>query len=171
MQLVRANRTQLTRIMEIIEDGRRALNKMGLNQWQDGYPSIEDIETDIEKQMSYVLIEEYTIIGTVALDPYGEPAYDKLFDGQWRFNTPYLTIHRMAMAEHAAAKGIGTQLLQHIEQIAIDKGISQIRLDTHEDNVIMQRVAIKNGYVCVGKVNYGVDFDCFAYDKKIEVLR
>lgn len=170
MQLIRANRAQLTNIMDIIEDGRRALNKLGLNQWQDGYPAIEDIQQDIEKQMSYVLIEDSTIIGTVALDPFGETAYENLFDGQWRFDMPYLTVHRMAIAEHVAAKGIGTQFLKRIEEIAIEKNIPQIRLDTHEENTVMQRVALKNDYVYAGKVNYGVDFDCFAYDKKIEVV-
>lgn len=170
MQLVRANMEQLIDIMKVIADGRQALKNLGLEQWQDNYPSIEDIQADIENQMSYVLIEDSSIIGTVALDDRGEKAYDNLFDGEWHFDVPYLTVHRMAIAQHATLKGIGTKLLTLIEQIAIEKKIPQIRLDTHEENYVMQKVATKNNYVYAGKVNYGVDFDCLAYDKKVEVV-
>lgn len=164
MLLIQANEEHITRIMEIIEDGRASLKQLGLPQWQNGYPDVTQLKQDITQQKSYVLINEQQLIGTVCLDHEGERAYDAL-NGQWSSNLPYIAIHRMAIAKEAAAKGIGTQFLQAIEQVVKEQGFTQIRLDTHIHNVPMQRVAKKNHYRYVGNVSYGEQIPCYAYEK------
>lgn len=165
MQLVLATLENLDEIMGVIEDGRLALKELGLPQWQDDYPNATVIQQDIEEKISYILLENNIIIGTVVLDSRGEPVYDTLV-GSWQNNDkPYLTIHRMAVKRGLAHQGIGTVFLQLMERIALEQQIEQIRLDTHKDNHVMQRVAEKNGYHYAGTVNYGIDFDCVAFDK------
>lgn len=164
MQLEVARLEQLKEIMSVIEDGRLSLKELGLNQWQEEYPAPSDIENDIRLGISYALINNGEILATVALDDRGEPVYEKI-DGQWQDNSPYIAVHRMAVKRLHAHKGLGTKFLQLMEEVAKDKNISQIRLDTHENNTVMQKVASKNNYRYAGKVNYGVDFDCVAFDK------
>lgn len=169
MQLELAKTEQLQDIMTCIEDGRNALKKQGLYQWQEDYPSPTDILADLEAQNSYVLIEENQILGTVALVTGGEPVYETLTEGSWIYKAPYLTIHRMAISAAFSGKGIGTLFLQQIERVALDKGLRHIRLDTHEHNEPMQRIAEKCHYRYAGKVSYGEDFDCVAFEKELRL--
>ena len=43
------------RILEIIEKAKIELKKLGLDQWQNGYPDREVIENDVKNGISYVL--------------------------------------------------------------------------------------------------------------------
>lgn len=43
------------KILEIIEKAKIELNKLGLDQWQNGYPNKEVIENDVKLGISYVL--------------------------------------------------------------------------------------------------------------------
>ena len=45
----------MDRILEIIEKAKIELKKLGLDQWQNGYPNREVIENDIKSGISYVL--------------------------------------------------------------------------------------------------------------------
>ena len=45
----------IDRILKIIEKAKAELKKMGLDQWQKGYPNREVIESDVKKGISYVL--------------------------------------------------------------------------------------------------------------------
>ena len=40
----------VNRILEIIEMAKEELKKMKLNQWQNGYPNRNSIESDIKKR-------------------------------------------------------------------------------------------------------------------------
>ena len=42
-----ANTTDIETILTLIEQGRRRLRRYGVDQWQNGYPSLEVIERDI----------------------------------------------------------------------------------------------------------------------------
>ena len=60
------------RILEIIEKAKIELRKLGLEQWQNGYPDREVIENDIKSGISYVLedIEKngFSYCGVIYLD-------------------------------------------------------------------------------------------------------
>ena len=43
------------KILEVIEKAKVKLKKLGLNQWQNGYPDRKIIENDINLGISYVL--------------------------------------------------------------------------------------------------------------------
>ena len=44
MKLVKAERTDAIRIMEIINEAKAFLRSQGVNQWQTGYPAMADIK-------------------------------------------------------------------------------------------------------------------------------
>ena len=54
--LRRATKADLPAILTIINEAKAYLKEQGINQWQAGYPTNQDIEKDIEQQISYVLM-------------------------------------------------------------------------------------------------------------------
>lgn len=67
------------------------------NQWVDGHPRLSLIEDDIKAQISYVCVIDGRI--EAALVPQeGDSDYDRIYQGQWQNDDPYVAIHRLASA-------------------------------------------------------------------------
>ena len=80
-------------IMTVISQARAAIARLGIDQWQDGYPEPEVITGDIESGIGWVFEVEGKIASYMVplADP--EPIYDQL-SGRWLQNdAPYLTVH------------------------------------------------------------------------------
>ena len=75
-----------------------------------------------------------------------------------------MVIHRVAIADGYRGKGVSDILFRSFEKLAVSKGISNLRIDTHEQNIPMQRVLARHGYAYCGTVmqNNGLRL---AYDK------
>lgn len=58
MKLVKAERTDAIRIMEIINEAKAFLRSQGVNQWQTGYPAMADINKDLSDGIGYVLKDQ-----------------------------------------------------------------------------------------------------------------
>ena len=72
-----------------------------------------------------------------------EPAYEIIEGGNWLNNAPYITIHRIA----------GDGQAHGLFQCAADycKDFSKnVRIDTHADNQIMQKLIEKSGFTRCG---------------------
>ena len=66
-------------IMKIVGDAQHYLASLGIDQWQDGYPTVEQIKTDIENQDSYVIYNsDEQIIGTTVFTFKEEKTYRKI---------------------------------------------------------------------------------------------
>lgn len=76
MKLVKAERTDAIRIMEIINEAKAFLRSQGVNQWQTGYPAMADINKDLSDGIGYVLKDQGRIVGYAGIDARGEAAYD-----------------------------------------------------------------------------------------------
>lgn len=116
------------------------------NQWKKGHPSREMILEDIRKEQSFVVERNGQIHGAFAFILGIDPTYLEIEDGAWLNEEPYGTIHRLA--SDGAEKGIFTE--------CIDYGKTQIknlRIDTHENNRIMQHLIEKHGFVRCGMIH------------------
>ena len=58
---------ELDCVMKIIEDGREFLKEQGVNQWQHGSPSRDEIINDINDGISYVYEKSGEIVATAML--------------------------------------------------------------------------------------------------------
>ena len=47
VEVRRAEPSDLERVMEVLGDGRAALGELGIDQWQQGYPSEDVVLRDI----------------------------------------------------------------------------------------------------------------------------
>jgi RimJ/RimL family protein N-acetyltransferase len=90
------------------------------------------------------------IIGTVAVSFDGEKTYDVIYDGEWLSNGEYAVIHRMAVDNAYKGRGLSSVLIKYIENICLDKGVHSIKIDTHNENISMQRVIKKNNFKYCG---------------------
>lgn len=136
----------LGRMLEIYECARAFMARTGNpTQWGDGYPKEELLRSDIARGISYVAEYKGVIESTFMYFEGEEPAYHVIEGGAWKNDAPYGVIHRIASM--GSVKGAGSKCLQW--------GFAQcgnLRIDTHEDNKVMQHVLEKNGFERCGKI-------------------
>lgn len=154
----------LDRIMEIYEIARDFMKKTGNpNQWgPTNWPPRELIENDIELEKSYVCVNgENRILGTFFFI-HGtdiEPKYCEITEGSWIDDSAYGVIHRLAT--DGSQKGIGTFCINW----AYDQ-CKHIRIDTHGDNIAMQKLVEKLGFIHCGTIYVNQDnYPRLAYEK------
>ena len=167
MYLLRKTTTEdLMQVMEIIHQGKAYLKANGVDQWQNGYPNEQVIREDIENGYGFVLEYQENIVGTIALSFDGEPWYETIREGQWLSNDAFLVIHRMAVSHEMRHTQVATEMLRQAEQLCAKAHIRSIKIDTHADNVVMQRFVKKNGFKYCGVVILGKEGERLAFEKK-----
>ena len=146
MNIRKTTLSDLDQVLEIYAGARVFMAKTGNpTQWGDGYPKEELIRSDIEAGISYVA-EEAGEIESVFVYFFGDdPTYARIENGAWQNKEPYGVIHRIA--SRGKIKGSGSYCLQW--------GFAQcgnLKIDTHDDNKVMQHVLEKNGFVRCGRI-------------------
>ena len=58
MEFRKSIKSDVSRIMEIIRQAQEYFKLQGINQWQNNYPNHATIKKDIDKEESYVLIND-----------------------------------------------------------------------------------------------------------------
>lgn len=130
----------LPQMQEIFAIARKFMVKTGNpSQWGADYPSLELLQDDLKKQDSYVCLSAGQIVATFVLRPGNDPTYEQIFDGAWLNDAPYATIHRIA--SNGKTKGVFHAVMQFARQ-----KYQNIRIDTHQDNQVMQRAVQKEGF-------------------------
>lgn len=155
--------TDLPKIMQIYECARQFMAENGNpTQWgNDKYPSINLVKQDIESETSYVCEENGDIVGTFFFD-FGkdiEPTYEIIEEGNWKNNSAYSVIHRLA--SNFTIKGIGKKCFEW----AYKQSNGHIRVDTHKDNKPLQNLLKKLGYKYCGIIFVRNKSPRLAYEK------
>ena len=140
----------IDKIVEILEKAKIEIKKLGINQWQKGYPNRDVILTDIKNGNSYIIEDEEKIVATAALIFEKESPYSNISEGKWITDSDYGVIHRIAVDSEFKNRGYSSKLLKKLEEVSKEKLVYSIKIDTHEDNKPMQRLLEKNGYVYCG---------------------
>ena len=83
MQIRPTTQNDLDTVMSIIEEARRTIAALGINQWQNGSPNRAMIEEDIALGQSRAVTLDGEIVGTFALIFDGEPTYRVIEQGSW----------------------------------------------------------------------------------------
>ena len=150
MEFRKAVETDINDIMNIIKQAQAYFKEQGINQWQDNYPNVETIRNDIINKNSYVLIKYNNIVATVSVSFDKEKTYASIYDGEWISNNEYAVIHRMAVDNNYKGLGLSSQIIKDIEQLCLNKGVHSIKVDTHEENLSMQKLLKKNKFQYCG---------------------
>ena len=145
MNVVKATKEQLDEILDIYAGAREFMRNSGNpTQWSDGYPYPDVVERDIENGLLYVLVENGELFGVFAFINGKDPDYDHI-DGAWLNSLPYAAIHRVASA------GKRGGVVAACVEFCLGK-INNLKIDTHEDNIPMQRALERIGFIRCGKV-------------------
>lgn len=153
-----ARETDLDQMELIAQQAIRYLAEQGSPQWQKGFgPDRKAFLADIQKKASYVMVADDKIVGVSALVTGVDPAYTAIYDGQWRSaNTPYISIHRIAINAAIRGQGLSKLFLQLLVTIARNQGYLDIRIDTYAKNEIMQKAILSVGFEYQGMVHFDI---------------
>lgn len=154
----------IDKVMEIINQAKQYFKNNNIGQWQEGYPNEESIKEDIMNEEAYVLEDNGKILGTCMVTIQGEPTYHTI-DGKWLFNEDYVCVHRIAVDEQYKGAGLASIILD--QAIAMYPNFHSVRMDTHEDNLSMQRFLTKYGFVFCGIITLQNGAPRRAYEKRI----
>lgn len=143
--------TDIERLMEIFLSAKGIMRACGnLNQWSDTYPDLGTVRHDIEEGVCKVLCDENgDITATMAFIPGPDHTYSMIHDGEWLNDEPYYVIHRIAASESGknSARILLDWAFERLKDLSDNCGSPySIRIDTHEDNVIMHHILEKYGF-------------------------
>lgn len=150
MQIRKTTKADLDRLMEIFAYARDFMAKTGNpDQWgPTNWPPEDLIRNDIKDGNSYVCLDDgENVIGTFFFIQGKdiEPTYRIITDGEWIDDSAYGVVHRLASA--GSEKGVGQFCLEWaFEQCG------HLRVDTHEDNKVMQNLLAKLDFVRCGTI-------------------
>ncbi len=134
----------LNAIEAVYAAARAYMRKNGnMAQWTDGYPQRDLLESDIANQSLFVIEENGAVHAVFAFILGDDPTYGYIENGKWLNDRPYGAIHRIG--GDGAVKGVLAQALA----FAL-RSTGEVRADTHEDNLPMQRALEKNGFIRCG---------------------
>ena len=159
----------ISNIMSLIQDAKDYLALQKIDQWQNGYPNTLQVEKDILRGESYVLInDENNILATSMFTINQEPSY-KIIDGNWIIDETkrYGVIHRMAVKKEFRKTGLASLLFDAFHQELKIKKIHSLKIDTHEDNISMQTLIRKMGYQYCGIIYTSYKAKRLAFEKVI----
>ena len=165
MKFRKATQEDVLSILGIIEQAQKSLKDRGIDQWQNNYPNLETIQTDILNGHGYVLDNGGIVVGTVAVSFDGEETYESIFNGQWLSDIDFAVVHRIAVAEDFKGAGLAAEIFKHIEKLCLEKGVHSIKVDTHRQNESMQRALQKNGFQYCGIIYTADNAERFAFEK------
>ena len=129
----------IMRIYDIAQD-RMAANG-NPNQWGKIYPSETVVKEDIALGRCLLVVSDVPH-GVFALCEGDDPTYQQI-DGAWLNDRPYAALHRIAA--DTTVHGVFDFLIDFCKA-----RYDSIRIDTHENNYVMQHLVEKNGFVRCG---------------------
>ena len=146
MDIRLAKSMELNKIMEIYAYARKFMAAHdNPTQWGNTKPSRERIEQDIKEGKCHVCVEDGEIVAVFYFAKEKDSTYAKIENGKWLNEEDYAVVHRIASA--GTVKGAGSFCMQWAASQA-----DNVRIDTHENNYVMQNMLKKNGFVHCGTI-------------------
>ena len=152
MRLRKATTEDVETVMQIFAQAREAQRRAGFRQWEDGYPPMKKVLSDIADDTGYILDDDCTTAGYVAM-AMGDEEYDR-HPELWKTTGPYTVFHRIAISDAYRGRGISSQLFDLAEESARKQGAEIIRIDTGLVNRPMQHILEKRGYELRGECQF-----------------
>ena len=155
-----ARPTDMAEIMTVMEAAKGIMRQSGnMHQWSDGYPSETAIMGDMGRKGGFVVEDNERLVAYFAFLQSPEPTYSKIYEGKWTDDSrPYHVVHRIA--SYPDVHGIFSSIMDFC--LLHD---TNIRIDTHRDNKIMQHVVLKHGFTYCGIIYLQSGDERLAYQR------
>ncbi len=153
----------ISALLTIYSRAREYMRKNGNhNQWKNSYPPRDILEEDVKIGRGYVVVgENGGILAAFMFQLGDDDTYKIIENGTWLNSDPYGVIHRVASS--GTAKGILSVIVEYCSAFC-----DNLRMDTHEDNKIMQHLLEKNGFIRCGIIHLPDGDPRIAYHKIIK---
>ena len=162
MEIRQAEISMLRDIERIYADARAFMKAFGnADQWGDNYPPSDLIISDISDGALYVFVEDGKILAVFYYKEGADPTYEKIHGGRWLSDEPYGVIHRVAVASDSRGRGIVGRCFD----FALDR-CSNLRIDTHKDNIPMQKALKSRGFEYCGIIYLDNGDERIAFQKR-----
>ncbi len=140
----KASLSDLSEVMRIYATAKKFMSENGNpTQWQGNYPDSALVSADIGNGNLYVICDgDSSVCACFGLFIGDDPTYSYI-DGEWCSDAPYAAIHRVA--SDGRIKGVFRECFGFVSAQH-----PHIRIDTHEDNRIMQRAIENCGFIYCG---------------------
>lgn len=154
IEIRKAKEGEILSCYKVIEDAKRVFKENGSTQWQDkdGYPNLETLRSDFNKDELY-LVKAKDIIGVFVFSKTLEKCYENIVNGQWiTSSNNYGVLHRIAILKKFRGKGYAKLIMDYIDKLALSFNLDSIKVDTMENNIEMRRTLIKSNYQECGTI-------------------
>jgi ribosomal protein S18 acetylase RimI-like enzyme len=135
-------------------------------QWDEDYPNETVFQRDIDLGQLWVADTETGIAGLAAVTMDQEPDYAQV---GWDINEPAIVVHRLAVDPAFRGAGIAGALMHKAEEVAAERGIAVLRVDTNTQNAATRRLFPKLGYQLAGEISlqFRPELRFFCYEKRL----
>jgi ribosomal protein S18 acetylase RimI-like enzyme len=166
MQIRLATKDDLPSLMALIRRVVPLMRATGNLQWDDTYPNEAVFQRDIDLDQLWVALVDGKITGVAAVTTDQDPDYTQV---GWDIEEPAIVVHRLAVDPAFRGQGAAGALMRKAEEVAVEGGITVLRVDTNTQNEGTQRLFPKLGYVLAGEISLafrpGLRFLC--YEKRL----
>lgn len=167
MELELAKKEDLGEILELIAEAQEYFRSQGIDQWQNGYPNADVIGEDIANGWGYALRENGHVIAYSCISLEKEPTYSRIEDGKWHEDASYGVLHRVAVRNRCKGAGAASLFLKRAQELCREAGFRWLRMDTHRDNLSMQKFLRKNGFLFCGIIHLADGSPRLAFDRYV----
>ncbi len=133
-------------VMDLIKQRCEWFQKEKIDQWEDDYLAIFDIqyfEEQASKKQVYLVTQEEKVCGAFVLKQEEEE--------YWKDKEKKKALYVYHLVTKVGYAGIGKQILEQIEELAREKQITYIRLDCMQNNKKLNAYYEQYGFKCCGE--------------------
>ncbi len=168
MDIRTADMKDIEDIMSIYAGAREYMAASGnASQWGANYPPRELVCQDIMDKKCYVAASEDGIEAVFYFAIENDKSYDVIEQGQWRNNRKYGVVHRIAVGGNTHNRGVAGLCIDYAAKRCKEADVYDLRMDTHRDNIPMQRFLEKHDFRKCGIVYVENGSERLAYHKVI----
>ncbi|GAB2690237.1 hypothetical protein GCM10027037_11470 [Mucilaginibacter koreensis] len=164
-----ATENDIPQLMDLVAGIVPLMQAAGNFQWDSTYPNATVFTEDIKLNQLWVAEVNGQVAGVTAITTDQD---DEYADVGWDITETAIVTHRLAVGADYQGLGIAKALLQKAEDVARDRGIPVLRIDTNSENKATQKLFPKLGYNLAGEITLafreGLRFFC--YEKRLDIL-
>jgi GNAT superfamily N-acetyltransferase len=156
--------------MQLVRRVVPLMRAVGNLQWDDAYPNEDIFSRDIDHNELWIAeITPGTLAGVAAITTDQSPEYA---DVGWNIHELAIVIHRLAVDPQFRGTGVAGALMQHAEEVARERGITRLLIDTSPQNESMQRLILRCGYKFAGAIalHFRPGLRVLCYEKRLTQL-
>jgi RimJ/RimL family protein N-acetyltransferase len=131
--------------MELAHFANQLMLSRNNPQWDRGYPTVEILKKDVDKNQLIIALENDEIVAMMALLEEKDEIYEKY---DFWTEGPYISVHRLVSKRRGLGKRFLTLAIDRAKEIG-----TNVRIDTHVKNVHMQRLIESLDFQKVGEVD------------------